>query len=177
MSKQTGQAVTRDSFVRFFHWTLVLCFTLAWVTAEDSWKLHEQAGYYVLVLVGLRVIWGLVGSRYARFKSFLYSPKQVISYFNSMLTGHSNSYMGHNPAGGWMILMLLLCLTMTGATGILLTESPDSVWEEIHEGSANLMLFLVSIHIIAIFVTSFLHGENLIKQMLTGKKTERNHDV
>lgn len=177
MSNQTGQVIVWDPFVRFFHWNLVAAFVLAWLSAEEVWNLHEQLGYYILVLIGLRIVWGLIGTRHARFADFVAGPGKTISYFKSMLSGRPEYYTGHNPAGGWMIIALLFSLMASGITGVCLVESPDSIWEEVHEGAANLTLFLVLVHITAVVAAGYFHGENLIKAMLTGKKLERKSNV
>ncbi|RDE19382.1 cytochrome B [Motiliproteus coralliicola] len=173
-----------DPYVRIFHWSLVFFFTLAFVTEDDWLRLHTFAGYTVTGLVIFRVCWGLIGSRYARFSHFLYRPSRIAAYLRSLLTRHPKHYLGHNPAGGAMILLMLLMLSLTAFTGMatLATEGlgplagtffafwSEDLLEESHELFANAMLLLVFLHIAGVLVSSLLHRENLILAMLTGRK-------
>ena len=175
-----------DPFVRIFHWSLVLTFTLAYVTGEDLEVLHNNAGYAVLGLVLLRIVWGFVGTRYARFRDFIYSPATVQGFLRDTLRQRAKRYLGHNPAGGAMIIVMLLSLVITTMTGIafygiedgagplaMLAGSPEwaeEMLEEVHEFFANLMVLLVVVHIIGVIVESRLHHENLVKAMWNGRK-------
>jgi len=107
-----------DILVRIFHWSLVLTFTIAYLTEDDLEDLHVYAGYVVLGLISFRVIWGFIGSRYARFSNFIYSFTETKAYISSLLTGKPKHYLGHNPAGGVMILALLASLFATTLSGI-----------------------------------------------------------
>ncbi|MBS3651604.1 cytochrome b/b6 domain-containing protein [Pseudaminobacter sp. 19-2017] len=113
-----------DPLVRVFHWGLVGAFAIAWLTAEEIQPVHEFAGYAVAALVGLRILWGLVGSRYARFAGFIRGPVQTLSYIGDMARFKERRYLGHNPAGAAMIVALLVTLSGTAFTGWLL-EKPD----------------------------------------------------
>ncbi|NKX44057.1 cytochrome B [Roseibacterium sp. KMU-115] len=115
-----------DPLVRVFHWGLVAAFAVAWVSAEEMQPLHEVAGYAVAALVAFRVVWGLVGSRYARFAQFLRGPRATLSYLGDMAHGRERRYLGHNPAGAAMIVALLVTLSGTALTGWLMAE-PDRV--------------------------------------------------
>ncbi|WP_298607083.1 cytochrome b/b6 domain-containing protein [uncultured Thiothrix sp.] len=110
-----------DPLVRIFHWTLVLAFATSYLTG-DEWEewgsVHEISGYLILGLLVFRIIWGFVGSKCARFSDFIYSPKVVIEYLKSLLSTHPRHYLGHNPAGGWMVMILLACLLATTITGL-----------------------------------------------------------
>ncbi|HMT91962.1 cytochrome b/b6 domain-containing protein [uncultured Thiothrix sp.] len=121
----TKPAITQvkvwDPLVRIFHWSLVLAFATSYLTGDewDDWgDVHEISGYLILGLVVVRIIWGFVGSKYARFSDFMYAPKAVIEYLKSLLTTHPKHYLGHNPAGGWMVAALLACLLATTVTGL-----------------------------------------------------------
>ena len=112
------QIAVWDPFIRVFHWTLAVTCLLAWITAEDWPGLHEQLGYFVLMLLGLRLIWGLIGTRHARFDSFVRGPSAALSYLRSLAQGQPKSYLGHNPAGGWMVIGLMIVLLATASTGM-----------------------------------------------------------
>ena len=115
-----------DPLVRVFHWSLVAAFAIAWLTADEVQQLHEVAGYAVAGLVAFRLIWGLVGSRYARFAQFLRGPRDTIAYLGDMSRGQERRYLGHNPAGAAMIVALLVTLSGTAFTGWLMAE-PERV--------------------------------------------------
>lgn len=184
MSSPNNTVAVWDPFVRFFHWTLVTAFVVAYVT-EGEWMLpHSWAGYIITALIGLRLIWGIVGGRYARFSSFVRSPAVVKSYLMDLLHGRAKRYIGHNPAGGAMIIALLLTLTATTVSGMALygTEGfgplsgtwlatlPDSFLEGIHELCVNLVLLLVGLHVVGVLHASISHHENLVRAMWNGKK-------
>ncbi|HEV57840.1 MAG TPA: cytochrome B [Phycisphaerales bacterium] len=158
-----------DFLVRVFHWALVTFFVTAYFTGDELDAVHEFAGYAVLGLVGFRLVWGLVGTRYARFTSFWFRPREVVDYLKSLASRHPRHYLGHNPAGAWMIFALLASLLLTAATGIL-TEEANHGWEDLHEFFANLTLLLVLGHVAGVLVSSVLHRENLVRAMLTGRK-------
>jgi cytochrome b len=202
-----------DPLVRIFHWGLVLAFTVAYLSGDEESSLHIYSGYVVLGLITFRVLWGLIGTRYARFSNFVYSPKTVIQYLKGLVAKKPKRYMGHNPAGGWMVLAMLLCLAIVSVSGLkvyaieeglgpLAGEAPaltvisaayaddddddhrknedghgedeEEFWEEIHEVSSNFMLLLIFLHIAGVIVSGRMHDENLVKAMLTGKKTRKN---
>ena len=177
MDVERNSIVVWDPFVRVFHWSLVASYAVAWASAEEWDWLHEQSGYFILVLIGLRVMWGLVGTRHARFSDFIHGPGRVLAYLRDLTSGTPRHYLGHNPAGGWMVLALLVCLLATGATGMLITDGDDGMWNELHEGLANLSLVLVFVHVGGVLVASLLHGDNLIRAMWTGRKPRRGENV
>ncbi|MDH5192019.1 MAG: cytochrome b/b6 domain-containing protein [Gammaproteobacteria bacterium] len=107
-----------DPLVRIFHWSLVLTFIVCYLTGEEEGLIHAYSGYVILGLVAFRVIWGLVGTKYARFTDFIYSPVETIGFIKGMLAGKVKDYLGHNPAGGWMIVALLISLLLTGLSGV-----------------------------------------------------------
>lgn len=107
-----------DPFVRVFHWSLVTCFFIAYLSGEVESLLHIYSGYAVIVLVVSRLIWGFIGTKYARFKQFTYSPTSVLSYLKEFASGQPRHYTGHNPAAAWMIFALLICLVMTSISGL-----------------------------------------------------------
>lgn len=164
-----------DPFVRVFHWSLVSAYAVEWATAENWDTLHERAGYFMLALLVMRVVWGLVGTRHARFSDFVYGRRTTVKYLRELGAGRPRHYLGHNPLGGWMVLALLLTLSGTVISGILMPQD-EGLLEELHEALANISLLLVCVHVAGVAVSSLLHRENLVAAMLTGrKKTEVEH--
>jgi cytochrome b len=175
-----------DPFVRVFHWTLVAAFAVAWFSEDGAQTLHVYAGYTVLALVLARVLWGFIGTRYARFTDFVPTPGSLRAYLAAMLRGRPPHYTGHNPAGGAMIVALLVSLLLTTFSGLgaygAEGEGPLAalVWgmgggvedalEDVHEFFANLTLLLVFVHVAGVVLGSVLHRENLIRAMVTGRK-------
>jgi len=189
-----------DPLVRIFHWSLVLAFSIAYLTEDDLMAVHEFAGYVVLGLVGFRIVWGLIGTRYARFSDFIYRPASIIRYIKTLTGPNPPHYIGHNPAGGLMVILLLVMLALTSWTGIKAYEIESTAqaglsitlvnaayadddhkkgdegnefWEEIHEASANLTLFLIFVHIAGVLASSLIHRENLVRAMITGYKQKK----
>ncbi|HET9042490.1 MAG TPA: cytochrome b/b6 domain-containing protein [Burkholderiales bacterium] len=163
-----------DAPIRVFHWALALSFVGAFVTA-DSERLrdvHVVLGYTVFGLIAFRLIWGVVGTRYARFTSFAFGPRAVVAYLGSLLTLRPQHFLGHNPAGSIAIYALLALGLLTGLTGYAHYNELGGEWlEDLHEGLANAMLAVVFVHIAGVIVSSLLHRENLARAMVTGYKT------
>jgi cytochrome b len=175
-----------DLSTRFFHWLLVALVALAWITGEAEGSLfivHKLAGYGVLAAILFRLIWGFVGGEHARFRDFIYPWSVVSGYAKSLLTLRPRPSIGHNPLGGWMIILLLVALIGVAGTGLFAFEeevagplassiSPGMghVLAEIHEALAYFLLFLIGIHIAGVFIDSVLTGHNLIRSMFTGRK-------
>lgn len=173
----TQRPLIWDLPTRLFHWLMVLSFAGAYLTAEsERWRLlHVSLGYTLAGLVAFRVLWGLIGSRHARFASFVRGPAAVARYLRSLLQGRPEHHAGHNPAGALAVLALLglgALLTASGwATYNELGGNLGGDWlEEAHEAIANAMLALVGLHIAAVIVSSRLHRENLVTAMITGRK-------
>lgn len=163
-----------DAPVRVFHWLMVAAFAGAWLTAEsERWRLmHVTLGYTMVGLVAFRIIWGLMGTRYARFSAFLRSPASVIRYLTSLAKARPERHVGHNPAGALAILAILLMTWAVGVTGWAAYNSVGGEWPgELHEGIANAMLALVAVHVLAVVVSSILHRDNLIGAMVSGYKS------
>ena len=163
-----------DVFVRLFHWSLVLAFAAAWLTGDaDRWaSTHERLGYVIASLVGLRVLWGFIGTRHARFADFVPTASRLRSYLAALPRGKAPRYLGHNPAGGAMIVVLLAGLLLTAGTGWLGVQggSFGHFFKELHEGLANGMIALVALHVAGVALSSLLHRENLVRAMITGRK-------
>ncbi len=185
MHKKTHNTINVwDPLIRIFHWLIATLFLIAYLT-EDHWMtIHSYAGYCIGMLILFRLLWGLIGTKYARFSNFITTPANVISYLKQLFNGKAKHYLGHNPAGAAMIIALLCSLTLTILSGIPLfaTEGngplantffaswSGSMLEEIHEFFANFTLFLVFFHVGGVLLSSLLHKENLIKSMINGRK-------
>jgi cytochrome b len=162
-----------DAPVRVFHWLLVLSFAGAWLTAEsERWRLvHVTLGYTMAGLVAFRIVWGLVGTRHARFATFVRGPRAAWNYLRALLDGRPEHHAGHNPAGALAIVALLLLIVATAASGWANYNEIGGDWlEELHEGAANTLLAVVMVHLAGVVVGSIAHRENLVRAMLTGRK-------
>lgn len=175
-----------DLLVRIFHWSLVTAFIVAYVSEDDFMTIHAYAGYLIMGLLVLRLVWGLIGTRHARFSDFVRPPREVLAYLQDMMALRAKRYLGHNPAGGAMIVALLVSLLLTALTGLgaygIEGSGPLAGWlsgasefgkealEEVHEFFANFALLLICIHVAGIILGSILHSENLVRAMFTGTK-------
>ena len=172
-----------DLPLRIFHWLLVAGFFIAYLTEEDLLIIHVWAGYLVLGLLIFRLIWGFLGNEYAKFSSFLVKPAQSFRYVKDLLAFKAKRYIGHNPAGAAMIVLLLISLVLTTLTGLTvygadqaagplagIGSDNEKLWEELHEFFANATLALVFVHIAGVAFDSYLHHENLAKAMVSGYK-------
>lgn len=169
----TRTTLVWDLPVRVFHWLLVLSFAGAWLSAEsERWHLvHITLGYTAGALVVFRLLWGAVGSRPARFSAFVRGPAAVGSYLRSLLNSSPEHHTGHNPAGGWAVLGLLLLVAATVGLGWASeTERLPAAWEEAHEAVATLLLGLVLVHLAGVLIGSWRHHENLPRAMWSGHK-------
>ncbi|MGI9142719.1 MAG: cytochrome b/b6 domain-containing protein [Fluviibacter sp.] len=170
------QAQTRilvwDIPTRIFHWILVLCFVVAYLTSEsERWQLwHVTAGYLFGVLLLFRLFWGVVGSRYARFSQFVRGPRQVLAYLSSLLTRNPEHFTGHNPAGALAIVGILGLGLLTVLTGWASFNDYGDWIGELHEGIVNVLLFIIGIHVGGVLISSVLHRENLVRAMINGHK-------
>ena len=185
----TREVKVWDPLVRVFHWTLVIGFFTAYFTEgeDETLFLHTWAGYIVAGLVLVRLLWGFIGTRHARFRDFVFRPAVIKAYLFDVLRLKPKRYLGHNPAGGLMIVLLLISLSCTVFFGMGLYavdenagplagwlgglgESWEDVFKEVHEFFANFTLFLVVVHVAGVLVESLLHRENLVRAMFTGRK-------
>ena len=159
-----------DAFVRVAHWTLVSSVIAAWFARGAP---HEWLGYAALVVVLLRIGWGLIGPRFARFSQFVRGLSPTLAYASRVLGRREERYLGHNPLGGWMIVGLLSILILVSASGWLATT--DRYWgvewvQELHEALADLLVALALLHIGGVVYSSLRHRENLVGAMFTGRK-------
>lgn len=178
-----------DLFVRVFHWSLALSFTLAYLAAEYGYdEVHEWLGYFIALLVASRIVWGFIGSKYARFSSFIYPITGKLKHFKAILKNdHKEHHMGHTPLGGAMVFALLFALLglvgsglillgwseYTGpvwALGVPVSEAVGDVAKYVHYHLPELALILVGVHILGVAVAIRQHGENLVHSMFHGYK-------
>jgi len=162
-----------DLLVRCCHWLLVISVALAWLTKHSQSEWHENLGYLALAIVLLRLCWGFIGTRYARFSHFIRTPGHTLTYARAVIDGSARRYIGHNPLAGWMTIALLSMVFLVCWTGWLYTT--DMFWgvewvEELHEGLTNILLGLVALHVIGAISTSRHTGENLVAAMIHGRK-------
>ncbi|KAA6185596.1 cytochrome B [Thiohalocapsa marina] len=189
-SQQTtsaAEAQVWDPLVRVFHWSLAAAFAVAFIVEDHLLGVHVWAGYLMLALIAVRLVWGLVGTRHARFSDFVRGPRQVLAYLRDAVRFQAPRHLGHNPAGGAMIVLLLVVITATGVSGLALYGAEELAgplaslmqglpadWghalEEVHESLANLALGLIALHLLGVAVSSLSHRENLVRAMLTGRK-------
>jgi cytochrome b len=165
-----------DIVVRVFHWSTVTLFTLAYLI-ERPRDLHKALGYTLMAILAIRVIWGLFGSRHARFTSFVPSPRRLFAYLGDMYRGSEKRYLGHNPAGGAMIVAMMLTLAGIGVSGWMM--GLDAFWgvgwvEELHEGLVSFALVLIAVHVSGVVFSSLRHHENLVRSMITGVKRAKD---
>ncbi|WP_242475168.1 cytochrome b/b6 domain-containing protein [Thiohalocapsa halophila] len=173
-----------DPFIRLFHWALALAFCTAYMTGDGYYELHLWLGYTVLALVLMRLPWGLLGPRHARFQDFVAGPRRTLAYAAAFLRGRAARHLGHNPLAGWMIVLLLLVLTITALSGITLDAAENrsgplgstrlfiygDIIEAAHLLSTNLALALIGLHLAGVAATSWMYRENLPAAMITGYK-------
>ncbi len=188
LKSNTTKVDVWDILVRIFHWSLVLFFSVAYLTEDDWLDIHTIAGYTVFLLLIFRLVWGVIGTKYAKFRNFLPQPKRAIQYLKDEISGDAKQYLGHNPAGAIMVYLLIIVLFLTTLSGMAIISTEGfgplagtfvSQWsgktlEDIHELLTSLILFLVFLHIAGVVFSSFMQEENLVKAMITGKKQTEN---
>lgn len=162
-----------DPLVRIGHWLLVAGIVGAWITRHSASSWHERLGYLVLGIVTVRVVWGWIGSTYARFDSFVTSPAGTFDYARQLVAQREPRHLGHNPLGGWMIVALLLAITGVCITGWLYTT--DRFWgvewvETTHSMLTDALLILAGLHVCGVLYSTYRHRENLIASMFHGHK-------
>ena len=172
-SSLVGAQRVWDPFVRLFHWSLVACVLLNLWVVEDGEPLHEWLGHTATALVGARILWGLVGTRHARFTDFWPTPARLSRHLRALMRGEPDHHAGHNPLGALMVLGLMALVLALGLTGWL--QTTDRFWgvdwvQELHEGLAEVLLPMVGLHAAAALVMGRLERTRLIKAMVTGTK-------
>lgn len=169
-----------DVPTRLGHWALAAAFILSFVTGDsEKWRLfHVAAGYAISGVLLFRIFWGLAGTRYARFASFLFSPREVFNYLKGLLQGKPSHWLGHNPAGSYAIYLLIFLGLATVATGIAVyTEVGGTLLEDAHDALSYSMLGMVVIHVLGVIVSSWAHHENLVRSMVNGYKQGKSGDA
>lgn len=178
-----------DPFVRVAHWLVVLLVTaLLWSGFSGDQEAHMALGVDVLILILGRFCWGYVGENHARFDSFVTGPRTAIVYLISIVRGHPRRFLGHNPAGGWMVVMLLSTLSVLTVSGLVLqaeleyegwlvgflalTDSTVSAVLTVHQLSLWALLSLIPLHLLGVIAASVQHRENLVAAMFSGYKSE-----
>jgi cytochrome b len=162
-----------DRPVRLIHWSLAACCAAAWITTEVGLRWHELLGYAALALVAARAVWGLCGTRYARFSQFVHGPRATWDYARQVRHASAPRYIGHNPLGAWMAVALWSCIALLGLTGWL--YSTDMFWgmawlDLTHQFLGWTLLVLVGFHVAGVLYTARRHGEQLVRAMLDGRK-------
>ncbi|HZX30980.1 MAG TPA: cytochrome b/b6 domain-containing protein [Rhodocyclaceae bacterium] len=175
-----------DLPVRLFHWSLVALLVTAVVTGKtggNAMETHLWAGYGTVVLVVFRFLWGWVGTPYARFSHFVRGVPSVLAYGRELLWGRHTARPGHNPLGGWMVVVLLAALAFQAGTGLfanddIVTEGPlvDLVGKDmsdylsaLHKLNFKILLALAGIHVLAVALYRVVKGINLVRPMITGR--------
>ncbi|MCK6574954.1 cytochrome b/b6 domain-containing protein [Myxococcota bacterium] len=165
-----------DLPTRVFHWALATAFAGAFLTAEwdGGRKVHVLFGLTMVGLIVFRIVWGFVGTRYARFRSFVFPPGRVASYLRSILARAPEHHVGHNPGAAAAIFLMLGLGLVTAASGLATYREVGGEWlEEAHETAAFGLLALVVVHVAGVLLSSFQHRENLVRSMFTGVKLGR----
>ncbi|MFW1678768.1 cytochrome b/b6 domain-containing protein [Pontibacter sp. JAM-7] len=165
-----------DPLIRLFHWSVAAGFLLNFTLTEEGETLHEWIGYYILAALLVRVCWGFIGPRNARFSDFFPRKPGLKSHLRELAQGQIKQHAGHTPLGGLMVMLLMAGLLLVGLSGWLTTT--DMFWgedwvEDVHEFFANLTLLLVLVHVAAVTLFSVLGPANLVRQMLTGRRCTR----
>ena len=162
-----------DTAVRIFHWSLVGLVIASWISGGSGEALHEIVGWVVAGLIVFRIVWGFVGTPHARFRDFVSGPSGVIGYLSGIARLKPKHYIGHNPAGAAMILMLVAVLLMIIVSGAMMQSNRffGVEWvESVHSIAADSLLVFVPLHVLGALLSSWLHQENLILAMFSGQK-------
>lgn len=169
----TRRILVWDAPTRVFHWLQVLSFGAAYLTAfsERLRNYHVALGYILLGLLVFRLLWGFIGTRYARFNSFLFTPGEIVAYLLTMVKGKPVNYLGHTPVASmsiWLLMSLGIFICLTGVAA--LQDDASDIVVDMHGVATNVMLVMIFLHIIGVLISSILHRENLVRTMITGSK-------
>ena len=169
-----------DIPTRIGHWLLVAAFIVSYLSGDsEAWRLvHVSTGYAMGGALAFRLFWGVAGTRYARFKSFLFSPRHVFAYLGSLFKGKPAHWVGHNPAGSYAIYALMLLGIAVVGSGWAVYAGVGGEWsEEAHDVLSYAMLGMVCVHVSGVAVSSRLHCENLVRSMITGYKRGKSEEA
>jgi cytochrome b len=187
--RKSEGALVWDLPTRLFHWTLLVCvlgaFVSQWFYERIPFIVHEVFGSCALVLITFRIFWGFVGTRYARFSSFMVGPSQTMRYFYAVIRRQPPAAIGHTPTGGWMILLLLGLVGAQATLGLFANDDTDAAgpfygWvghalskrlTGYHEFVANLLLAAIAIHVVAVIVYRVFLKEDLVSALWTGRRS------
>ncbi len=164
-----------DIPTRLFHWLLASGFLSAFLIAQFADEHSSLFAYHMIIgltiglMLILRIVWGFIGTRYARFGSFLFGPSDVIGYFKGVLFGGGRRYVGHNPGSSYAILAMLAMTLLIVASGLLMSGGGE-VFEEVHSVATYVLLALVAAHLLGIIIHTLRHRENISASMVTGTK-------
>lgn len=189
MAEQRVAVKVWDGWVRLFHWAVVACVVVSYISArQEAWGVHYLSGYAVLTLVLFRIAWGLVGSESARFATFLRSPVAALRDLAHFGRREPDTHVTHNPAGAWMVLVLLAMLLVQAGTGLFTNHDvgmtysqhgplANSVAEETSEWASdlhvrfiNLLLAAIGLHMLAVLAYALVKRQDLVRPMVTGVK-------
>lgn len=174
-----------DAPIRLFHWAVVVLVVVSFITAQLGWmRVHLVSGYVMLTALLFRLVWGFAGSETARFRAFLVSPVEGVRHLSTIGRREPDTEIGHNAAGGWMVLLMLLLLYLQVATGLGAnddhgTEGPLAKYlgkqlsnrvSEVHSFNFWLIVTAIAVHLLAIAAYAWFKGQNLLRPMITGKK-------
>ncbi len=184
LDPNAGMVPVWDPLVRVFHWSLAATFAVAYLSGESNYALHLWAGYGLLGLIAIRLVWGFAGTPHARFRDFVVGPRRAVVYLTDVVRGQATRYLGHNPAGAAMILALLATLLAASASGIMLDGAENRAGpladyrlfmytdtiKQVHLLSTDVALALILLHLAGVAHASLTHRENLVRAMVTGRK-------
>jgi cytochrome b len=162
-----------DPLVRISHWMLAAAFIVAWFSHGGYLPLHRLAGYAIAALVVLRGAWGFIGPPHARFSDFVHGPRKLAAYARLLVRGREPRHIGHNPAGGAMVVVLLVLLAALSASGVML-DTPwfrdDGRVKDVHDFLTDAALVCIVLHLVGVAYASWRHRENLVAAMISGSK-------
>jgi len=173
--QEPEKSLVWDLPTRLGHWTLVVCIAGAWLTSESERlaALHAAFGYTIALIIGFRLVWGFIGTKYARWSNFSPSIDRLSGYLRSVLQRRPQHFVGHNPLGAVGIYALLGLTVVISLTGLANQQNLGGHWmSELHEASAEMLLVVIALHVFGVLMSSILHKENLIKSMVSGIKKE-----
>jgi len=172
-----------DAPTRIFHWLfavgLIAAVSIAWIAGEHSaaFGYHAIIGLVLALMVLLRIVWGFVGTRHARFRALAFRLGEVVEYFRGVIRGGGRKYVGHNPASGYAALVMLALSLVVVASGLIMVSGGGKVWKEVHEIATYTLIAVAGVHVIGVIVHTIRHRENITMSMVSGRKTGEESDA